>query len=569
MERSGYPSGGPLFSALFVVLFSCASLEAVTAWRLLDARPNDRFRLMEQGERSRRVVAHPAGMTARKLTSRELRLAEFTCRSRLREGGGAAVSLLTVTQVGYVNESCAGVGECDVGPCNELLIRWVEDPVEAAGVDLIIDDGDALTLLPGPGQLPGGTGILLSGVAAGQHGIRIEGIDSATFDEVMMTVVDDLPFSDPVALECIPEPVEPPEICEFGVRIENPDRQPTTYGVFLDDIFIEAIDGSSEEVTRPGVTPGEHCLDVIGLLETESGSYRGCPAQICCTLVCGPCDPPSGLVVCQTGYGEKENLFQAFWRNGEPSYAGGVEAFLDGESVMLGDGASTFLFFSASSAEHVFGVEGICVDPDERSTRTETSFSGVDTTPHPNPIDGEVTCEWSPDDGGTLTALWTNADPSTFIDIYVQSGESLFLVGSAAGTTQGATITGALATDTLILQFFIVDGSGCFGSGLVTCQPGGRGSYIPGLCAGNGSLLSITDAILILGFLFLGSDSPPCFAACDCNGDGQSEISDALCVLGFLFLGQQPPVGWVGAAATCVAVQEGEDCDTPSAACDG
>jgi hypothetical protein len=73
--------------------------------------------------------------------------------------------------------------------------------------------------------------------------------------------------------------------------------------------------------------------------------------------------------------------------------------------------------------------------------------------------------------------------------------------------------------------------------------------------------LDLSDAVGLLGHLFLGTPSPlPCegtdlespanLAALDANGDGKVDISDAVNVLNHLFLGGPPPAG----GAACLAV---------------
>ncbi len=49
--------------------------------------------------------------------------------------------------------------------------------------------------------------------------------------------------------------------------------------------------------------------------------------------------------------------------------------------------------------------------------------------------------------------------------------------------------------------------------------------------------LTLTDAVNILNFLFLGAATPPCLDAADSDDDGQIALTDAVRVLGFLFLG--------------------------------
>ncbi|HVR73814.1 MAG TPA: hypothetical protein VMT52_05755, partial [Planctomycetota bacterium] len=56
----------------------------------------------------------------------------------------------------------------------------------------------------------------------------------------------------------------------------------------------------------------------------------------------------------------------------------------------------------------------------------------------------------------------------------------------------------------------------------------------------NGSL-QLTDALRILGFLFLGGPPPTCLDAGDADDNGSLQLTDALRILGFLFLGGPPP----------------------------
>ncbi|HVR75571.1 MAG TPA: hypothetical protein VMT52_14645, partial [Planctomycetota bacterium] len=56
----------------------------------------------------------------------------------------------------------------------------------------------------------------------------------------------------------------------------------------------------------------------------------------------------------------------------------------------------------------------------------------------------------------------------------------------------------------------------------------------------NGSL-QLTDAVRILGFLFLGGPAPTCLEAADADDNGSLQLTDAVRILGFLFLGGPPP----------------------------
>ena len=53
--------------------------------------------------------------------------------------------------------------------------------------------------------------------------------------------------------------------------------------------------------------------------------------------------------------------------------------------------------------------------------------------------------------------------------------------------------------------------------------------------------LSITDAIALLNFLFLGSPDSSCTQTGDANRDGNIDITDGISLLGFLFLGREAP----------------------------
>jgi len=54
--------------------------------------------------------------------------------------------------------------------------------------------------------------------------------------------------------------------------------------------------------------------------------------------------------------------------------------------------------------------------------------------------------------------------------------------------------------------------------------------------------LDLSDAVVTLGFLFLGAPQPACLDAADTTDDGQIDVSDPIATLSFLFLsGSRPP----------------------------
>jgi hypothetical protein len=60
-------------------------------------------------------------------------------------------------------------------------------------------------------------------------------------------------------------------------------------------------------------------------------------------------------------------------------------------------------------------------------------------------------------------------------------------------------------------------------------------SFIRGEANDDGKL-DLSDAVFILGFLFLGATEPTCREALDANDDGGIDIADAISLLGHLFL---------------------------------
>ena len=65
--------------------------------------------------------------------------------------------------------------------------------------------------------------------------------------------------------------------------------------------------------------------------------------------------------------------------------------------------------------------------------------------------------------------------------------------------------------------------------------------YLRGDANASGGV-GISDAITILGYLFLGELEPfACLPAADSNGSGRFDIGDAVFLLSYLFLGGSPP----------------------------
>ncbi len=54
--------------------------------------------------------------------------------------------------------------------------------------------------------------------------------------------------------------------------------------------------------------------------------------------------------------------------------------------------------------------------------------------------------------------------------------------------------------------------------------------------------VDLSDAVRVLGYLFLGGGEPSCLDACDGDSSGSIDLTDAVYILGFLFLGGPAPL---------------------------
>ena len=78
--------------------------------------------------------------------------------------------------------------------------------------------------------------------------------------------------------------------------------------------------------------------------------------------------------------------------------------------------------------------------------------------------------------------------------------------------------------------------------GTVFFSPAGlsRGAFVRGDADSNG-VVNISDAVVILGYLFLGEDPVECLDAGDANDSGTLNVADAAYSLNFLFRGGMIP----------------------------
>lgn len=75
---------------------------------------------------------------------------------------------------------------------------------------------------------------------------------------------------------------------------------------------------------------------------------------------------------------------------------------------------------------------------------------------------------------------------------------------------------------------------------LPECGGAGGPLFVRGDSNGTGKI-DLTDAVAVLGYLFLGQAEPGCFDSADADDNGQLQLTDAVRILGWLFLGNPPP----------------------------
>jgi hypothetical protein len=134
----------------------------------------------------------------------------------------------------------------------------------------------------------------------------------------------------------------------------------------------------------------------------------------------------------------------------------------------------------------------------------------------------------------------------------IEAGRGGFAIrGSAAGDDSGRSISGAgdvdgdgLADDLIVASglssawYPEVSGAAYVIFGPATAPPPPR--FRRGAVRG-AEALDISDAVRLLGYLFLGDGAPPCLDAADADDSGGLDVSDAVRVLGHLFLGAASP----------------------------
>jgi hypothetical protein len=528
-------------------------------------------------------------------------------RERAGEGGALNVTAgsLEVLQVNFTESECPTTncqgacvplpGQCAGVACNVVLLIWEEATFNPAGVDLYLDDTQIGTL---PGVPEGETNrvrtLFLGGLEPGVRRFRVEETNEGTFDELELEILASQPFGDASNVQCAPGPIAADD-CSiwmgFAQAGPTPQRQTILFngGNVLGDLPIPADDPFYLQrlVGIGGASAADWNFTVIGFLPelgNPRAQYRGCFRDSdTCTLDClvPGCEAPIQPLVLQVDYDAAPDSpsLLVLWTCSETDAEGnclsyeGVRLLANGVPIGNLPGTADQVVLDALVGDVVLGFQGTC-GAAGNSTVRDVAVTVRAETPLENPVvDGLVE---RVDEDGVTTASWVHQDRSAFVFVFINGQLFDFIPGGAPGAINGYEVEGIGLDDIVEVQFFTYIDNVGYGSEFFIAggEPAPTDFFVRGLCTGslNSSDPQITDAILLLSFLFLGGAEPPCRAACDSNASGALELTDAIVVLSYLFTGGAPPTGWVDGNPTCEVFAAGTPgfeigCVTPLATC--
>lgn len=510
---------------------------------------------------------------------------------RISSGGGGEedLSLLAGVQWSYrVSGACPEAPELCAAECNLVAFEWFENGPPLGALDVEVD-GETWGSAPGLAEdrLPGWNPGVSLALEAGVHTVVVSSRDKNSSAQIVFTVLDERPFLEPVDLRLARGATDELKACQCELLAEwrGPGPYPDEYLLFVDDALQERIPGTAFSAHVPNRPQGEARLELIGIKGGGEGVfYSGCSTGATVLLGCkaGDCEPPRELFATQVAYGPgASGAVELTWVDAFEARNQALRAYLDGALIAeIPAGKEAGVFGGLLPGRHHFELETVCEGKGE-SARVGTSLVVLATSPHTTPVSpAGVHCAHVEDDGAGHSGVrvwWTSFSPSFGIDVYIDSGRGPWRVDQVDGLAQSIFLRGAGEDTATLLTFRAWIGDGAYASPTLSCAPvvlGGQ-SYLPGACSGQGSRLEISSAIFGLDYLFGGGPDPPCFAACDVNGDALFNIADMVWVLSFLFLGGPPPAGWKDADGdglpdpTCLQASRTEDCQvTHQVPCD-
>jgi hypothetical protein len=134
---------------------------------------------------------------------------------------------------------------------------------------------------------------------------------------------------------------------------------------------------------------------------------------------------------------------------------------------------------------------------------------------------------------GGVQLSWTNNGDYDAISVFRGGEEVATLPGSALSWLDENPPVGAAF-------YRVAARRGDFTSPGTVCYPAGDRPFVRGDVEENGDL-NLSDAVVILGFLFVGGAEPMCLDAADVDDNGEVNITDPIGLLTYLFLSGLPP----------------------------
>lgn len=293
--------------------------------------------------------------------------------------------------------------------------------------------------------------------------------------------------------------------------------------VFRDEELLETLPGEAASYTDSEFPPGVHSFEIkayadcLGYGRIGSASCSEVMRPLCCpeTLVCEP--DPSGVLLTWANCEAYDSL--EIWRDGEPleTLPGDYESYAD---------------LDAPAGRHVYGL---VATRDSASCHLVLSAGVCVAAACPQNLRAAiVSCN-------AVRLEWDNLDSYELV-VVEKNGETIAALERQENYYEDtdAAFTASTKHHYRIVAWTCDGMATCWGDQPLELTVAPR--FRRGDVNADGSL-DISDAVSVLGFLFLGASPPSCIDAADVNDDATIDISDGVSILLHLFLGGiEPPV---------------------------
>ncbi len=305
--------------------------------------------------------------------------------------------------------------------------------------------------------------------------------------------------------------------------------------------------GGIEIVSRPGMGPCSENIQVLRIVDPGDPSNPG--GSLAGVYPNAFSDPSNKSIFLgyDTGIYERNLLrsgvtFTARWRvdpnapgymnasstgDGEPLVGGALGNvgfhFLNRNGMVAGEGSTASVSFSLNSGDVLqFSAVG---GPLQLSSASITTFRTL-----------WVTVEDPEGDETYDVTVYANGQTTPF-SFVTRTGIALAGDTFDFGEESGNYLTIGLpdvSNDSVIEIDFVSFREGVHPPTATPCSPVTETHFLRGDADLN-DVYELTDAIIILGFLFQSAEAPPCLDAIDTDDTGELDLTDVIRLLGFLF----------------------------------